>query len=724
MNSDPLLEWLELSEGVWLRGPPGSGRTHRLQRLAQEWPGPVVWLRGVTLEADLALLGARSAAVLVCVDGIPSGTARSVLAGSPTLVTGAHPGEGWRVATREPMDDDEGVRLFLQHAPGSGPLPLIRRLVRRLGGHPMAIIAATRRWPMERVDQILLETSPSWPGLQGAYAGLDTAEQETLAFLAALSGPARLEGIRWCGMVRGVEGLISAGWVSVQTPGIYTLPPAIADAVRGWKAGNPAPYYAWYLQETRTRALAWDTRGGSREWFRCGMWPAMLKEQPAAVPEWFVVAWSLSGEDPALLRAALLRAALLLDGDTVAVEGLSPLVRARCEARSYQAAGEREQAIVCLQGAKESGGEPEQGALLCLELGVAYHRLRRLEAAEVAYGEALERLEALSHARGSMLCRANMAALAHDTHDYAAAHAGYTAAIEEASRLGALRLRGMFSGNLGALLIETESLSEARALLHQASRDLAVEPDDRFLAIVLVNRAAVDLQEDHLDAATEHYHDAIRLLGTSDPASTALCHARLGAVAALRGELTVAREHHERADALVSPLEDPFTTRLVSLWRVFLEWQTGDRASALARRRENLAGKSSLRATSDEARLVFRILERRIAEPGSTLLVGPGGSWFRVPGEPKVGVDRYAAVMRILAVLAQTAELTPGEPCSADVLIEAGWPGERIIVEAARNRLSVALARLRRLGLRGVLQRTGGGWRLDPAWPVLLLQED
>ncbi len=711
MSPDPLLEWLTSGEGVWLTGPPGSGRTHGLQAIAQQWPGPVVWLRGSSLEADLALLGGRASSVLICVDGVLPGTARSTLAGGPALVTGRHPGAGWRESAREPLDDDEGVRLFLQHAPGSGPLPVIRRLVRRLGGHPMAIIAATRRWPMERVDQILLEASSSWPGLRAAYDCLEDAEQEALAFLAALSGPARLEGLRWCAMVRGVEGLVSAGWVSIKTPGIYAIPQAIADAVRGWRAGSAAPYHAWFLQETRVRALAWDERGGAREWFRCGMWSAMLAQQPEPVPAWFFVAWSLSGDEPAAIRAALSAAA-----------GISEVTCARCAARSWQAAGEREQAIACLEDARGAAGESAEVALLCMELGVAHHRLRRLEPALVSYAEALERLKVLEHARGSMLCRANLAALAHDTHDHAAAHAGYSAAIEEATRLGELRLRGMFTGNLGALLIETDALAEARALLHQASRDLAVEQDDRFLAIVRVNRAAVELLESHLDAAQAHYREAIRLLADTDPASTALCFARLGAVAALQGELAASRAHHERADALVSPLEDPFTAQVVSLWRVFLEWQTGDRASALARRRENLVGEDALRNTSDEARLILRLLERLAAEPGSTLLVGPGGSWFRVPGEGQVGVERYVSVMRILAMLAQTAELAPGEVCSADVLVEAGWPGEKILQEAARNRLSVSLARLRRLGLRKVLQRTGGGWRLDPAWSVLLLQ--
>ena len=48
----------------------------------------------------------------------------------------------------------------------------------------------------------------------------------------------------------------------------------------------------------------------------------------------------------------------------------------------------------------------------------------------------------------------------------------------------------------------------------------------------------------------------------------------------------------------------------------------------------------------------------------------------------------------------------------------AAWASERIRWDSATNRLYVALSSLRQLGLRDVLQRTGDGWRLDPAIPL------
>jgi hypothetical protein len=58
----------------------------------------------------------------------------------------------------------------------------------------------------------------------------------------------------------------------------------------------------------------------------------------------------------------------------------------------------------------------------------------------------------------------------------------------------------------------------------------------------------------------------------------------------------------------------------------------------------------------------------------------------------------------------------PGRPVPVDALLDAGWPGESPLPEAAMNRLYVAMNRLRHLGLRDVLERAGDGYRLkiDP----------
>ena len=55
-------------------------------------------------------------------------------------------------------------------------------------------------------------------------------------------------------------------------------------------------------------------------------------------------------------------------------------------------------------------------------------------------------------------------------------------------------------------------------------------------------------------------------------------------------------------------------------------------------------------------------------------------------------------------------------------LIQAGWAGERMSEASAANRLRVAIATLRKLGLRDVIVSRQGGYRLHPSCQLAELQ--
>jgi hypothetical protein len=60
----------------------------------------------------------------------------------------------------------------------------------------------------------------------------------------------------------------------------------------------------------------------------------------------------------------------------------------------------------------------------------------------------------------------------------------------------------------------------------------------------------------------------------------------------------------------------------------------------------------------------------------------------------------------------------PGRGLSLVELQEAGWPGERILPQAASNRIYVAMNQLRKLGLKDWLKKSAEGYLIDPALPV------
>jgi len=64
----------------------------------------------------------------------------------------------------------------------------------------------------------------------------------------------------------------------------------------------------------------------------------------------------------------------------------------------------------------------------------------------------------------------------------------------------------------------------------------------------------------------------------------------------------------------------------------------------------------------------------------------------------------------------------PGQALGVQQLFERGWAGEHVLAEAASMRVYVSLMALRKLGLRGVLLRRGGGYLLDPAVDVRVVR--
>ena len=132
---------------------------------------------------------------------------------------------------------------------------------------------------------------------------------------------------------------------------------------------------------------------------------------------------------------------------------------------------------------------------------------------------------------------------------------------------------------------------------------------------------------------------------------------------------------------------------------------------------------------SDDSRFALRMLQRASANESKGresrtrehLVVARDGSSFRLPGTADdVSIPERSPLRRILAHLARRRVEAAGEAVSIDDVIRVGWPGEKIAAAAALNRAHVALASLRKLGLRGLLVKTAGGYALSEAAVVTI----
>jgi hypothetical protein len=226
-------------------------------------------------------------------------------------------------------------------------------------------------------------------------------------------------------------------------------------------------------------------------------------------------------------------------------------------------------------------------------------------------------------------------------------------------------------------LVEAAHKAATKALPKRA-------PDARTAqheAITLMNAAIGLYAEERYEQARAMVDYALELLGDDESGVATMC---------LISVAVAAREHGDPAHA--KPLLE--------------------KARALAQRGSN-TGAMSLVA-SELGRFEPSAPSPRamtLSESARTLTVG----------DLPIDLSRRRPLWLLVEALAEARLASPGKALDRDALLEHAWPGERIHPEAALNRLYVAIATLRRLGIRDVLVSRDAGYMLDPG--VALVKE-
>lgn len=207
-----------------------------------------------------------------------------------------------------------------------------------------------------------------------------------------------------------------------------------------------------------------------------------------------------------------------------------------------------------------------------------------------------------------------------------------------------------------------------------------------------------------------------RVASVGAPRYEALIAACAATAHGLLGRLEDARraiEHAESALALVP--QEPSLAAAVAVQRFLLEVLRG---SAEAERSLDEARALVDAHPNDDSHFAFRMLQRLVTGTDTTvheaLVVFVDASGFVSPGSlTKVTLPARSPLRRILEHFVTRRLETPGETVSIDEVIRAGWPDEKIGTDAALNRAYVALATLRKKGLRDVLVSADGGYLLS-----------
>jgi predicted ATPase len=422
---------------------------------------------------------------------------------------------------------------------------------------------------------------------------------------------------------------------------------------------------------------------------------------------------------------------------------------------THAQAGHREEALELLVRGLHlfrSLGERRMTALSLSSLGLV-HLGQEPEQARQALREAL----VLAREVGDVLCEgvvlSNLALLDRTEGRLADARAGYEAALALHARLGHRRSHARTQTLLGALQLDLGELSEAREAIELA-RQAHHETGDRWaegMALGLLGN--LEQHEGRHALARAHFEEARALhheVGSTRSEAAAL--GNLGELALEQGEreaalrafeqaLAMARQTGDRlqigvwlaASARASELPAPAArqrleeaegllrdgaprldlARLLCA-RAELEARLGDPGSARTALAEasDLASRMGLRPTSPLQTELERVRASLQTRP-APLEVDADGTRFRW-GSASGDLASRHAIRRVLAALVDARRTTPGQALEVERLFAAGWPGERAVPEAARERVYHAIGTLRKLGLAPVLERVEGGWRLDP----------
>ena len=466
---------------------------------------------------------------------------------------------------------------------------------------------------------------------------------------------------------------------------VRLLDPAL-QATRDSGADPRLVAHAFALRGTLQR-LRGEERAGSRDLVQALALARTLGEAKPSPPEWTTrlearVTLELGDAlaDQGELEAARehhARALAMLESKGLLGEAAHALARLGAVVarlgHDAEAKALLERALAAHRAAEDVLALPGDHRLLgALELD-----LGRIEEARAHAGLALALAREQRDRRGEALALELGGFVAQLAGEYAAARAAYEAAAATFGDLGVAALEARVAGRLGVLCREEGRAGEAYALLSQA-----------------------------------------RLGGAGGGAARAhhvIFAAHLAGLDAEAGRRDEALAGLERARAAAGAKPDRAALAVVEIERGHVDPGLG--AAALA------AG-AALAARSADVRIAARHLERRLAAgailasgppPDDALAVGRGGAWFRLPHGARVGLERRVPLARILDRLAAERLERPGAALGWDALLEAAWPGERVIATAGAHRVRVAVSTLRKLGLREALRTSGDGYLLDPA---------
>jgi predicted ATPase len=363
-------------------------------------------------------------------------------------------------------------------------------------------------------------------------------------------------------------------------------------------------------------------------------------------------------------------------------------------------------------------GAPKDQARFLIELGVALHMAGEREEALRRYEEALRVAETAQDHDQIGRALACLGFLKQDRGALVEAEAAYQRALKIHDALGNRDVRGVVLGYLGNLERRKGRSASAERYYQRALGDLERIDDRPWIAVVRMDLGLLHLDQGRYAAAeTELTRASSELAQIGHPELEAMTHSALSIAVASLGDHARAEPLLARAKVLLSAGS---RAGFVALHAAWMELERAG-APAVSAARAVLSAHASHLGSDDYLRLASQLLERSLARyeaPELQSVFDRQGAYFALPGQGRVELE--GPLRRVLAALLHARVETPGAPISVQALARTGWPDEQILEAAAKNRVRVAIATLRSLGLRAALHTRGDGYLIPEELPLLL----
>lgn len=308
-----------------------------------------------------------------------------------------------------------------------------------------------------------------------------------------------------------------------------------------------------------------------------------------------------------------------------------------------------------------------------------------------------------------------------DLGEVAQSRASNQAAYIHAERLKDDWTAALALANLAQLDQEHGELMSARDALTRALRRLERMGEATYEAFYAAVDADLLFETGDLEAARAAYMRACRFAGRLlAHRPMVILHGTFAVLLTKLGDDAGARDHFDVAATHAARAQSSLVDAILETHRVHMAWLRTRSSEAMAHHAAPEV--QALARESGDLRFALRLLESTMqsaeAPKRGELVIAHDASWFTLADQARVDLRRRGALRRILLELANRAAEGPSAkptPLPGAEVAAIGWPGERMKLEAQSTRVRVAIATLRRLGLRDVLITQEDGYVLEAA---------